>query len=348
MKIVKYLCASFLIICGIASMFKSSFIGGLLVLIAGLIIIPQISELLKIKFAFWHLKKARIIGTIAILLIGMIITGKVSGKNKSNSKNDYATNEKGDIEDQNKAIRKFVKANKEKPLLKNLQTLEEWNNIFNVPASDGIIYFSSDFYSENYIELNTEKGNTNYALYLDKNKDKNIETKGYLNPVDGFGQLKNYSVVFTVNNNNEIIKTVAKFKNDKNEVKEITDLNFDIKKFAKLDNIKKQTIITEKIIAKREEIEAQERYRVELEKKKDEWNKNYMSEYDGSCKPLIRYVEPQLNDPDSFEHIETRVRRMDDYMLVVMKYRAKNAFNALVVGVTTAKVNFDGEVIGIE
>ena len=338
---IKWLFGILFIIIGLGTIFKNSFIGGLLILIAGIIVIPKISDILKNRLTFWQQRPVRQIATIGILFVGMIITGSKGNLSKGNE-NSMANI---DTDKQKEAINNYVKANKDKPLLKNLQLLEKWNNAFNIPENSNKIYYYSDGYTESYVEIGSKNGNTSYGLFLDAKKDKNISTIDYLKNIEGYGQLKNYSVEFIVNNENKVIKTIAKFKNDSDEVKEITDLNFDLSKYANLNLIKLQIVKAEKVISEREEKEAQERYKIELAEKRAKWEENCMSSYDGTCPKLVREFQPRLKDPDSFEHISTSYRKMDEYVIVSMKYRAKNSFNALDVGVVTAKISYDCEVI---
>ena len=58
-----------------------------------------------------------------------------------------------------------------------------------------------------------------------------------------------------------------------------------------------------------------------------------LSAWDGSHGDLVRQLKRQLNDPSSFEHSETRVTPVDENgeHRLVMEYRARNAFGALIL-----------------
>lgn len=66
MKIFKYVVSIFLMFGGIGLFFQSHFIGGLLILILGLIILPPVSNSLKVRYTFF--KKAQIRYAIYIVL----------------------------------------------------------------------------------------------------------------------------------------------------------------------------------------------------------------------------------------------------------------------------------------
>lgn len=61
---------------------------------------------------------------------------------------------------------------------------------------------------------------------------------------------------------------------------------------------------------------------------------NCLSVWDGSHGAFVRLVEAQLNDPDSFDHVETTTwpRRDDGRNQIVMTFRAKNGFGGVVTG----------------
>lgn len=66
-----------------------------------------------------------------------------------------------------------------------------------------------------------------------------------------------------------------------------------------------------------------------------------LSDWDGSHRELARAVIDNLNDPGSFEHVETRITKLRDSGThgIIMTFRANNAFGALVLGNVTASVN---------
>ena len=71
------------------------------------------------------------------------------------------------------------------------------------------------------------------------------------------------------------------------------------------------------------------------------------SAWDGSHEQLEKIVLKALNDPDSYQHDETKFWDMGDHLIVNMSYRAKNGFGAMVKGFVKAKTALDGSVIEI-
>ena len=74
---------------------------------------------------------------------------------------------------------------------------------------------------------------------------------------------------------------------------------------------------------------------------------NQFSSWDGSHPGLERLIKESMNDPDSYEHVETRFRDDDDYIFVITKFRGANAFGGKVVNTVSAKVDFNGNVIEV-
>lgn len=116
------------------------------------------------------------------------------------------------------------------------------------------------------------------------------------------------------------------------------------KNFIELLNSKSSE--REKII---KEVKLQEEIakQVELNKNRKELIEKQFSAYDGSHRALERLIKENMNDPDSYDHIETRFLDKGDYLLVITKFRGANAFGGKVINTVSAKVDFDGNVIEI-
>ncbi len=54
-----------------------------------------------------------------------------------------------------------------------------------------------------------------------------------------------------------------------------------------------------------------------------------------------------MNDPDSYDHIETRFSDKGDYLFVITKFRGANAFGGKVINTVSANVDFEGNVLEI-
>lgn len=77
----------------------------------------------------------------------------------------------------------------------------------------------------------------------------------------------------------------------------------------------------------------------EAEKAKQAELAKYFSAWDGSNRELVELVKANMNDPDSFEHVETRFKDHGDGYRIVMTFRGKNAFNATITQQIMARLN---------
>lgn len=73
------------------------------------------------------------------------------------------------------------------------------------------------------------------------------------------------------------------------------------------------------------------------------------SSWNGAHKKLQKLIKQNMNDPDSYEHIETRYKNLGDVLAVETKYRGTNSFGAKVIQTTIAKCDLEtGDVLTIE
>jgi hypothetical protein len=69
--------------------------------------------------------------------------------------------------------------------------------------------------------------------------------------------------------------------------------------------------------------------------------------WDGSHRALTEYIKNRMNDPQSYEHGETRYTDKGDYLIVTTTYRGKNGFGGVVKCWISAKCDLDGHVLEI-
>jgi len=94
--------------------------------------------------------------------------------------------------------------------------------------------------------------------------------------------------------------------------------------------------------------EIQRHERIEQQKKnRDQQIERQFSGWDGSHSGLVKRVKQQMNDPDSFKHVDTKRWDMGNHLIVSMTFRGKNAFGGTVTNTVKAKVSLDGSQIEI-
>ena len=130
-------------------------------------------------------------------------------------------------------------------------------------------------------------------------------------------------------------KAKAKAKEEKRLVEERELAKKEAEKKARA--AEKAKAEEEKRLAK--EKEKAEKAKKEAEKaREDELNK-YFSAWDGSNTELVNYVKANMNNPDSFEHVETLFKDHGDGFRIIMTFRGKNAFNGTVTHKVMARLN---------
>jgi hypothetical protein len=82
------------------------------------------------------------------------------------------------------------------------------------------------------------------------------------------------------------------------------------------------------------------------ELRKEQIEKHF-SAWDGSHRGLTKVIKESMNDPDSYDHVETRYGDKGDHLIVRTTFRGKNAFGGVVKNTVVAKVDLDGNVIEI-
>lgn len=71
------------------------------------------------------------------------------------------------------------------------------------------------------------------------------------------------------------------------------------------------------------------------------------SSWDGSHNTMTNLIKKAMNDPDSYEHVETKYSDMKDYIIVRTVYSGKNAFGGRVKNFVKAKFDNEGNLLEI-
>ena len=147
---------------------------------------------------------------------------------------------------------------------------------------------------------------------------------------------------------NELEAIVAKvpasnFKKNIELYKELSELNPINKKYIekiKFYESKKRAYENERRAKERKEAE-----QVEINKRRNVAEKrrkgfHCLSGWDGAHSVFERHVQSQMRDPDSFEHIETKITPVNEKgnHTLIMKYRARNGFGGMTVGEALATI----------
>jgi hypothetical protein len=75
----------------------------------------------------------------------------------------------------------------------------------------------------------------------------------------------------------------------------------------------------------------------------NEWRDSQFSAWDGSISALVKSVKNQMNDPDSFKHVETTYQDMDNLkgFKARMVFRGTNAFGGVITNAANATFDYE-------
>ncbi len=107
MKNIKYIFAVVLILAGLGGIFKGSVLGGILLSVLGVLVLPPVSEQIKEKFSFWQKKGVRYASYGVLLLISAGVMKKNDFKSATTSKAGISTSEVAN-QDYNNKVEKNV------------------------------------------------------------------------------------------------------------------------------------------------------------------------------------------------------------------------------------------------
>ena len=82
-------------------------------------------------------------------------------------------------------------------------------------------------------------------------------------------------------------------------------------------------------------------------KKRKEQLETQFSAWDGSHINLEKFIKKSMNDPGSYDHVETTYWDRGEDLIVTTTFRGKNAFGGIVKNTIQAKVSLDGQILDI-
>ena len=255
---------------------------------------------------------------------------------------------KGTPDRQKEAVNGYINKHRNTPLINNVYLIHELENLFNYNTK--AVTSADPLTSIVFRQIDTlGDGAFHYIIYPDFTSSRNgypIRTIRYMAAIED-GILVDYQLRFTLSQENEVIdlQAIQITKKGSNilDTLVIESENYSIEQFLLNDQIEEQR----SYVANLQKLEKEQKERKTLI---DEQNKKFadkcLSSWNGTYLPLERHLKKYLNDPGSYEHIETVFYNKGDYALVVITYRAKNAFGGYVVNTIRGKVNWDCEFMG--
>lgn len=95
---------------------------------------------------------------------------------------------------------------------------------------------------------------------------------------------------------------------------------------------------------KEKELQAAQKQKEE----RQEHIQSMFSSIDGSNMAITDYLKQKLDDPDSYEHVETKWVERQDRLIIYTTFRANNRFGAKIKQVVKAEVSLNNELLSME
>ncbi len=303
------------------------FLSALMLLLGGLLLLPPLTELLHSKLPFLRnnwIKGGIILG---LIMIGMNTSSEIVAQKEAEKRLEQQEKE---LIKRAKFIANYIKENQDKSI-KNIAKLQQVGTFFNQTNPNDLKEIKYDSVTKKSIWVFNSQYNFENA-------------KQYLLPYGENGVIEKYIVKYEIDCNNEpeVVSKKSYITYSKTGQTE-----YDNNKVPSVFKLINEPVVEKQIEIFREQEEIAKAKRL-LEKQKEEYNKRCkdfekkcLSPWDGSNIKLKRYVKERMNDPESFEHIKTSYRLFTDYAVLTMRFRGKNAFNALVTNKVVAKINLE-------
>lgn len=334
LTILKWVFAVFFFIMALAMFKDKAFISILLLAIGGLLLLPPLTEFWRSKIPFLKNKFAK-----AGILFVLFVAGFTLNPNISKNTHKTASKEEVkelDFDEKKEILIAFIKEDKLNKSISNIKKLGEIGELFNSGN------YATIHPHDGYISEITDSVSNKKILLFNPRFDFN-ERNNYLKNDSKKGTLKNYTMLFDIDNTGKIIGKKTEIIYSK--IGKVIFENDSVPSYEsfidqKIVENQKMNIEAEQLIAKTQK---------EYEERKKAFEEKCLSSWDGSHRELVELVEKSMNDPKSFEHNETRYKLFKDYAVVIMSFRGKNAFGGTVLNSVTAKVSLDDcSVISVE
>ena len=160
-----------------------------------------------------------------------------------------------------------------------------------------------------------------------------------------------HSYIFALNNETDFRIEALKLSKEELEKSKNAEL---YKRYTEYDEINKP--LNKKInsyVKKNYKAMAKDKKDIEKYQKEEEKIgkiREFVNDYDDSYRPLVSYIKENMNDPKSYEHIQTGYNTEGEKMVtIVTRFRGKNKFGALVINQCEATAEIEsGNLITVD
>jgi hypothetical protein len=338
LEVFKWVFFAFALLLTLLSILSKSFLSSISFLAIALLLFPLSANYLKGKLPFFKNRIFKGIGLLVLTMIGVV-------SSDFSSRIDKLKHLPKSVEQKKNIIKDYIENDLEDNSIQNVKGLVEAGELF------GKWNYSTKNPSDEHISKQIDSDGKEVFVFTPLFDFK--EAKYLKNDVKK-GKITDYKMFFEVDSIGSIVskKTIISYSKI-GEVEyignEVPSLSFLIDEG--IVNSQKEMIAKEK--QREDEKKAQEKQYEEQKKGHEEqmqrFEKKCLSSWDGSHRELVKYVKKNMNNPKSFEHVETRYGVTNGYAGIVMVYRGTNAFGAIVTNSIKAKISLeDCSIISVE
>lgn len=350
--ILKWIFSILIGLSALGALASKSFLSCLILLLVASLLFPPLTEFWRSKLPFLKNRVAKIATVIVLFVVGMAVSNDIdkttSTNNKEENKTEQTTSKsETEAEETTEEIETI-------PTIKH-EILHETVIRYDKAPSYFILIDEVDLSNEKFKDdiknlinkIVTEKGAKISIDILDNKNTLELFYKSHYG-ANTLGRILNKSELAQLEKH-----SIASFSGELETDMYPNTLYFfpsaskstaKVGKFVEI--IEYNPVIKNDKIVKQQRADL-ENQKAQSDKKKKDFEKNCFSSWDGSHRELVKLVKANMNDKKSFEHEETTYSTLDDYAVVIMKFRGKNALGNVVLNSVKAKVSYSCEVLEI-
>lgn len=350
--ILKWIFSILIGLSALGALVSKSFLSCLILLLVSALLLPPLTEFWRNKLPFLKNRIAKIATVIVLFIIGMAVSNEIekpttTNKPKEENKTEQTVSKSEEEIDETEEV-ETIPTIKYEILHETIKRYDKAPSYFVLIDE---VNLSNDKFKEDIKNLInkivTEKGakisidilDNKNALELFYKSHYGANTLGRILNKSELAQLEKHSVAsFSGELETDMYPNTLYFfpSASKSTAK--------VGKYVEI--IEYNPIIKDDRIVKKQRANL-DNQKVQSDKKKKDFEKNCFSSWDGSHRELVKLVKANMNDKKSFEHEETTYTTLDDYAVVIMKFRGKNALGNMVLNSVKAKISYNCEVLEI-
>ncbi|MBS1776217.1 MAG: hypothetical protein JSS64_08040 [Bacteroidetes bacterium] len=349
--ILKWIFSILIGLSALGALASKSFLSCLILLLVASLLFPPLTEFWRTKLPFLKNRVAKIATVIVLFIIGMAVSNDIDKTTSDKTKGENKTEQTATkTENETETVEEIEAI----PTIK-YEILHETVKRYDKAPSYFVLIDAVDLSSDKFKDdiknlinkIVTEKGAKISIDILDNKNALELFYKSHYG-ANTLGRILNKSELAELEKH-----SIASFSGELETDMYLNTLYFfpsaskstaKVGKYVEIIEYK-PTVKDDRVVKKqRADLDNQ---KAQADKKKKDFEKNCFSSWDGSNRELVKYVKANMNDKKSFEHEETTYTMLDDYAVVIMKFRGKNSFGNMVLNSVKAKVSYDCQVLEI-